>query len=62
MKLFTPQKLPLFEGGVYLKVVVAKNCFKLFSSLLLIFLVLSIIYGEAPPKRVTFSGFRYMKG
>ena len=29
MKLFTPQKLPLFEGGVYLKVVVAKNCFKI---------------------------------
>ena len=22
-------------------------------------MVLSIIYGEAPPKRVTFSGFRY---
>ena len=29
MKLYTPQKLPLFEGGVYLKVVVTMNCFKI---------------------------------
>ena len=29
MKLFTPQKLPLFEVGVYLKVVVARNCFEI---------------------------------
>ena len=29
MKLFTPQKLPLFEVGVYLKVLVARNCVKI---------------------------------
>ena len=62
MKLYTPQKLPLFEGGVYLKVVVARNCFKI------VFLFTFNLFGTfyniwgGLPKGLTFSGCRYMKG
>ena len=62
LKLFTPQKLQLFEGGVYLQVDVAKIVF--FLTLNFFGTSLNIRGGGggggggALPKRLTFSGSR----
>ena len=62
IKLFTPQKLQLFEGGGYLKVDVAKNWFKIVFFLTFNLFGTSYNIHGGLPKGLTFLGCRYMKG